>query len=91
MEIKTHFRNEKKFRIRKGIKPGNNKTLWEAVKLAKDLNIVDLPDQMNLDGTPIPNEDLAEAFAKMFEKSIHQIELQSGKKSDSKPLQILEQ
>ena len=51
MEIKRHFLNEKKSKVRQGIKPGNNKTLWEAVKIAKDQHIDDLPDQMNLDGT----------------------------------------
>ena len=34
-------------------------------------NFNHLPDQMNLDGTPTPNEDLAEEFAKMFEKKIN--------------------
>ena len=31
---------------------------------AKDQNIEEFPDKMNLDGKPIPNEDLAEEFAK---------------------------
>ena len=39
MEIKSHFTNEKRNKVRQGIKPGNNKTLWEAVKIAKDQNI----------------------------------------------------
>ena len=55
IEIKTYYRNEKKFKVRQGIKPGNNKTLWEAVKIAKDQNIADLPDQMNQDGRDIIN------------------------------------
>ena len=46
--------------LRKGIKPGNNKTLWEAVKIVKDQNIEELPDQMNLDGIPIQDDQLAE-------------------------------
>ena len=33
----------------------------------------DLPDQMNLNGTPIINEDLAEQFASMFEKKIEEL------------------
>ena len=71
--IKIHFHNEKKFKVRKGIKPGNNKTLWEAVKLAKDVHVEDLPDQMNNDGKPIPNDELAEEFATMFEEKIRNI------------------
>ena len=30
-EIKAHFTNEKKSKVRQGIKPGNNKTLWDAI------------------------------------------------------------
>ena len=37
--------------------------LWEAVIIAKDLNIDDLLDQMKLNDTIIPNEDLAEQFS----------------------------
>ena len=67
-EIKQHFTNEKKYKVRQGIKPGNSKTLWEAVKIAKDLNTDELPDKMNQNGTPIDNDELAEQFAAMFEK-----------------------
>ena len=45
-------------------------TLWEVVKIAKDQNIDELPDQMNLNGIQISNEDLAEQLACMFEKKI---------------------
>ena len=41
--------------------------LWEAVKIAKDQNVNDLPDQMKMNDKIIPNEDLAEQFACMFE------------------------
>ena len=50
VEIKHHFINEKRTKVRQGMKPGNNKTLWDAVKIAKDLNIEELPDQMHLNG-----------------------------------------
>ena len=69
-EIKQHFTNEKKYKVRQGIKPGNSKTLWEAVKIAKDLNTDELPDKMNQNGTPIDNDELAEQFAAMFEKRL---------------------
>ena len=72
-EIKQHFTNEKKYKVRQGIKPGNSKTLWEAVKIAKDLNTDELPDKMNQNGTPIDNDELAEQFAAMFEKKITDI------------------
>ena len=73
VEIKAHFTNQKKHMVRQGIIPGNNKTLWEAVKIAKDLNIDDLPDEMKLDGKTIPKEEIAEEFAKMFEQKVKDI------------------
>ena len=54
---------EKRLKVRQGIKPGNSKSLWEAVKIAKDQNIEELPDQMKFNGNTIPNENLAEEFA----------------------------
>ena len=72
-EIKSHFTTEKRMKVRQGIKPGNSKTLWEAVKIAKDQNIEDLPEKMNLNSVTIANEDLAEQFANMFEKKINDI------------------
>ena len=62
-EIKSHFVQEKRLKVRQGIKPGNSKSLWEAVKIAKDQNIEELPDQMKFNGNTIPNENLAEEFA----------------------------
>ena len=73
IEIKNHFTNETRAKVRQGIKPGNNKTLWDAVKIAKDQNIEDLPDKMNLNGKSIANNNLAEAFADMFEKKVNEI------------------
>ena len=73
LEIKYHFRNETKSKVRRGIKPGNNKTLWDAVKTAKDINTDELPDQMNINGKQIPNQDLADEFAQMFENKINNL------------------
>ena len=64
--VKTSFKIVQDIQLR----PGNNKALWDAVKIAKDQNIEDIPDQMHLNGIPIPNEDLAEAFVNMFENKL---------------------
>ena len=42
IEIKRHFTNETKHKVRQGIKPGNNKTLWDALKIAKDQNVLNI-------------------------------------------------
>ena len=37
------------------------------MKIAKDQNTEDLPDKLHLNGIPVSNENLADAFADMFE------------------------
>ena len=38
-EIKQHYNNTKRKKVRQGIIPGNSKTLWDSVRIAKDQNI----------------------------------------------------
>ena len=45
-EIKSHFFATRKQSVRKGILPGNSKTLWQAVKHAKNLG--QIPQNMTL-------------------------------------------
>ena len=37
-EIKTHFHTKMKKKVRRIIVPGNNQSLWKAVKIARDIN-----------------------------------------------------
>ena len=53
--------------------PGNLKSLWDLVKIAKGVNIPSLPDNMSLNDNLIKNNDLPEAFANFFENKITQI------------------
>ena len=43
-EIKTHFYHNKAASVRRGILPGNSKSLWDAVRISKDLNTTLMPD-----------------------------------------------
>ena len=56
-----------------GILPGNSKTLWDAVKIAKDQNVESLPDIMSINETKIKSCDLPMEFAKFFKDKISQI------------------
>ena len=56
--------------MRKGIIPGNSKSLWRAINIAKDLNNEDIPVSMFERGILIPNEELADHFADHFERKI---------------------
>ena len=73
IEIKNHFYNCKRKSVRQGLIPGNNKTLWDSVKIAKDLNINKLPDNMFLNVDPIPASELPDKFAEFFKNKIDSI------------------
>ena len=69
-EIRQHFTQIKKRKVRLGIIPGNSKTLWDSVKIAKDLNIQTIPKQMTLNNVEINERDIPDAFASFFETKI---------------------
>ena len=52
--------------VRRGILPGNSKTLWDAVKIAKDQNTPTLPENMSVNEIKINNYNLPTEFAKIF-------------------------
>ena len=45
-EIKKYFYHSKATSVRRGIMPGNSKSLWEAVRISKDINSSMIPDEM---------------------------------------------
>ena len=53
----------KRARVRKGIIPGNTKSLWKAVKVAKDINVEDIPSKMFKDDIKIENDQISDCFA----------------------------
>ena len=40
-------------RVRKDIEPGNTKSLWNSVKIAKDLNVEPIPVNLYKGGNPV--------------------------------------
>ena len=60
----------KRNRVRKGIIPGNSKSLWKAVKLAKDVNSNEISSKMYREGNEIVEDEVAENFAEFFENKI---------------------
>ena len=50
VEIKRHSLIKKSISIRRKIIPGNSKSLWDAVKIAKDTNNPKIPDSMSFNG-----------------------------------------
>ena len=56
--IKCHFFQEKRKKVRRGILPGNSKSLWTAVRIAKDQNIESLPKTLYSNGIEIKGKTL---------------------------------
>ena len=52
--------------VRRGILPGNSKSLWDAVKIANDENVSGLPDTLFKDGVELPNNIIPTAFGDLF-------------------------
>ena len=73
MEIKVYFMEKKRKQVRNGIIPGNSKSLWAAVNIAKDINIANLPTVMFLDRVEVTKIELPETFAKFFYNKVNNI------------------
>ena len=73
IEIRTHFHCKKSNSVRRNIIPGNSKSLWDAVNIAKDINIPKLPEQMYLNDIPIGKNTLPDIFAESFVAKVNTI------------------
>ena len=72
--IRLFFKSEKRKHVRKGIIPGNSKTLWRAVSNAKDTNLAaNIPDSLLLHGIPVQQSNLADTFAYFFNDKVVKI------------------
>ena len=63
----------KKSAIERSIIPGNSKSLWNTVNIAKNKYISHLPPIMYLNKIQIPGEDLPDTFATYFKDKINKI------------------
>jgi hypothetical protein len=72
--IKNHYYEERKQHVRKKIIPGNNKSLWDAVKIAKDIEPTPLPTTVNKGGSEYSGKDVLEAFSKFFKSKVSNLE-----------------
>ena len=71
--IRSQIKYDKIQNVRRGIIPGNSKSLWHAVKKSKDINLTNLPDTLTLNGQKINEIDLPDAFAEFFSKKVKTI------------------
>ena len=80
--IKNHYFEERKQNVRRKIVPGNNKSLWDAVKIARDIEPTPLPAKINKGGTIYDRNDAPEAFADFFKHKITDLERNLKIKND---------
>ncbi len=52
--------------VRSKIIPGNNKSLWDAVKIVRDIKPTPLPAMLTRDGINYDRKTAPEAFSKYF-------------------------
>ena len=52
--------------------PGNAKSLWNAVKIAKDLNVDPRSSKMNQNNILLPNDDQPDQFACYYNDKLYQ-------------------
>ena len=62
-EIKNHFHSEKKKEVRRRILPGNSKSLWNAVKVSKNIGTCSLPKAMTVNGVKVDVHERSNHFA----------------------------
>ena len=72
-EIRQFIKINKSNNIRRGIIPGNSKSLWTAVKKAKDQNTSHLPNDLTHNNMPIHAHDTADSFATFFKNKVQSI------------------
>ena len=72
-EIRNFFKIKKRNSIQRSIIPGNPKSIWNAVKVAKNTNVANIPKVMYRNGIQIQKNDLPDAFASFFEDKINTI------------------
>ena len=73
IEIKNHYLCIKRNNVQRSINPGNSKSLWSAVKTAKDVNISNIPKELYLGNQKVKSDDIPDAFASHFINKINSI------------------
>ena len=54
--------------------PGNSKSLWTAINLAKDAGTPEIPNYMCFESVPVSENDVADCFADFFDSKVKKLE-----------------
>ena len=69
-EIKLFYHSSKSKKVRRGIIPGNSKSLWSAVRIAKDQNVPTFPSTILMNGVPINDKIVPDSVAMFFDNKV---------------------
>ena len=72
-EIKTFYFSKNREAVRKGIVPGNSRSLWSAVNMSKDIGPNEIPSNMYHKDMRVPDNEVANCFAVFFEEKVAKI------------------
>ena len=72
-EVKSHFYREKTKNVRRGIIPGNSKSLWSAVRVAEDTGSESIPNRMKYVNKVVTGQEVADCFAYFFDTKVRNI------------------
>ena len=73
IEIRGHFYDNKRKTIRRNLRPGDSKSLWQAVNAAKDIGTSALPQSMTFNNQAIHATLRSDCFANHFLEKINSI------------------
>jgi hypothetical protein len=73
LEIRNHYYGKKRLRFRRGIQPGNSKSLWAAVKIAKNKGTDVIPQLLYKNQQKIKHKNSQDEFARFFVNKVRLI------------------
>ena len=78
-QIRYSYYKDRRQHVRTRIKPGNTKSLWDAVKIAKDIEPIPLPNYISREGTTYMEKDISSVFPGYFGDKIATIQTTTKK------------
>ena len=72
-KIKQSRFNQRRDYIRKNMKPGDQKSLWDSVSKSQQVEPQNIPDQMEWNGQIVSKHERANAFASEFKNKVEKI------------------
>ena len=72
-EIKTFYFSQRREAVRKGIVPGNSRSLWSAVNMSKDIGPNEIPSNMYHKDMRVPDSEVANCVAIFFDEKVAKI------------------